>query len=135
MIKTKGFIIFLVGRFADTCVDLILRWGYYKDAHRQMANLLNKVILCVQIHATRFVQVYADDCDVTFLYNTLISKIFKISKLFSEFYIVSLSRILYHLPTRHNSNQLETKYMNCRKVFACPLLKKVKVVLISLPSC
>jgi len=36
-------------------VSLTLRWGYYNHALRQVANLLNKVIL-----ATMFVQVYAN---------------------------------------------------------------------------
>jgi len=38
---------------------LTLRWGYYNHAIQQVANLLKKVILCVQRHVTMFVQVYA----------------------------------------------------------------------------
>jgi len=37
-----------------------LCWRYYNHALRQVANLFNKVILCVQIHTTMFVQVYAN---------------------------------------------------------------------------
>jgi len=36
-------------------MQLTLHWGYYKHALRQVANLFNKVILCVQKHATMFV--------------------------------------------------------------------------------
>ena len=35
---------------------LTLRSGYYNHTHRQVANLFNKVILCVQRHVTMFVQ-------------------------------------------------------------------------------
>ena len=38
--------------------QLRLRWGYYNHALRQVANLFNKVIICVQRHAFMFVQVY-----------------------------------------------------------------------------
>ena len=34
--------------------------SYYNHALRQVANLFNKEILCVQRHATMFVQVYAN---------------------------------------------------------------------------
>jgi len=40
--------------------QLILCWGYYNHTLRQVANLFNKVILCVQRYATMFVQVYAN---------------------------------------------------------------------------
>ena len=39
---------------------LTLRWGCYNHSLRQVANLFNKVILCVQRHVTMFVQVYAN---------------------------------------------------------------------------
>jgi len=39
---------------------MTLRRGYYKHALRQMANLFNKVFLCVKRHATMFVQIYAN---------------------------------------------------------------------------
>jgi len=39
---------------------LTLPWGYYNHALREVAYLFNKVILCVQIHKTMFVQVYAN---------------------------------------------------------------------------
>ena len=41
-------------------VQMTLRRGYYKHALRQMANLFNKVFLCVKRHATMFVQIYAN---------------------------------------------------------------------------
>jgi len=37
---------------------MTLRCGYYYYALRQVANLFNKVWLCVQRHAVMFVQVY-----------------------------------------------------------------------------
>jgi len=37
-----------------------LRYSYYNHALGQVAYLFNKVILCVQRHATMFVQVYAN---------------------------------------------------------------------------
>jgi len=40
--------------------ELTLRRGYYNHALRQVANLLNKAILCIQEHAVMFVQVYAN---------------------------------------------------------------------------
>jgi len=39
-------------------MQLTLRWGYYNHALRQVANLFNKVICCVQKHATMFVYAY-----------------------------------------------------------------------------
>jgi len=39
---------------------LVLRWGYYNHAIGQVANLFNKVILCVQRHATMAVQVFTN---------------------------------------------------------------------------
>ena len=39
------------------CFELTLLWDYYNHALRQVDNLFNKVILCVQRHATMFVQV------------------------------------------------------------------------------
>jgi len=40
--------------------QLTLRWGYYNHPLRQVANLFNKVILCVQSHVNMFVQVYTN---------------------------------------------------------------------------
>jgi len=40
-------------------ITLSLSWGYYNHTLRQVAYLFNTVALCVQIHATLFVQVYA----------------------------------------------------------------------------
>ena len=39
---------------------LTLRWGYLNHALKQVAFLLNEIILCVQRHTTMFVQVYAN---------------------------------------------------------------------------
>jgi len=39
--------------------QLTLRGGYYNHTHRQLANLFNKVIFCVQGHVVIFVQIYA----------------------------------------------------------------------------
>jgi len=39
--------------------QLTLRGGYYNHALGQVANLVNKVILCIQGHAVMFVLVYA----------------------------------------------------------------------------
>jgi len=39
---------------------LTLRRGFYNHALRKVAYLFNKVILCVQRHATMFVQGYAN---------------------------------------------------------------------------
>jgi len=40
-------------------LSMTLRGGYYNHDLRQVANLFNKVILCIQEHAVMFVQVYA----------------------------------------------------------------------------
>ena len=37
-----------------------LRLGHYNHSLRQVANLFNKVILCVQGHVTMFIQVHAN---------------------------------------------------------------------------
>ena len=41
-------------------ISIWLRWSYYNRTLRQVANLFNKVILCVERHATMLVQVYAN---------------------------------------------------------------------------
>jgi len=38
----------------------LIRRGYYNHTLRQVANLFNKVTICVQRHATMFVKVYAN---------------------------------------------------------------------------
>jgi len=44
-------------RIKLTLQELTLRGGYFKHTLRQVANLFNKVILCIQGHAVMFIQV------------------------------------------------------------------------------